>query len=131
MVKTALATAGVVALLGAPAPAYAAQGSSGPFSGVVRQNQVRTHRFDNNPLGLACPQVMTSYTVSLAYTPTTDALTLSVGSLSATGGNGTASLTVEGGYCTSFDIKVTGTSVDTAAQYTVTVTRGSATTVTL
>ncbi|HWL36980.1 MAG TPA: hypothetical protein VNQ77_12375 [Frankiaceae bacterium] len=129
MIKTALATAGIVALLSAPA--HAAQGSSGPFTGHVRQNQVRTHRFDNNPLGLACPQVMTSYTVSLAYTPTTDALTLSVGSLSTTGSNGTASLTVEGSYCTQFDIKVAGTSVDTVAHYTVTVSRGGATTVEL
>lgn len=123
MIKTALATAGVLALLSGPA--YAAQGSSGPFSGVVRQNQARTHRYDNNPLGLACPQVMTSYTVSLAYTPTTDVLTLSVGSLSATGSGGQASLSFEGSYCTAFDIRVTGTSVDTVAQYTVTVTRGS------
>lgn len=129
MIKTALATAGIVALLSAPA--YAAQGSSGPFSGVVRQNQVRTHHFDNNPAGLACPQVMTSYTVSLAYTPTSDALTLSVGSASVTGSDGQASLTVEGSYCTAFPIKVTGTSVDTVAHYTVTVSRGGATTVVL
>lgn len=116
------ATAGIVALLGSPA--YAARGSAGPFSGVIRQNQFRTHQLDNNPAGLACPQVMTTYTVSLAYTPATDVLTLSVGTLSAAGSNGQASLTFEGSYCTAFPIKVSGTSVDTVAHHTVTVTRG-------
>lgn len=129
MRKTALAAAGIAVLLSTPASA--AQGSSGPFSGVIRQNQVRTHHFDNNPLGLHCQQVMTTYTVSLAHTPTTDVLTLSVGSLSATGSNGTATLTLDRSYCTAFDIKVSGTSVDTVSQYTVTVTRGSATVVTI
>jgi hypothetical protein len=127
MTKTMLAAAasGLVVLLAAPASA--AQGSSGPFSGVIRQNQTKTHRYDNNPLGMACPQVMTTYTVTLTYTPPTDTLTLSVGSLSATGSNGTASLSFEGSYCTAFDIKVTGTSVGTAAQYTVNVSRGGGT----
>lgn len=127
IVKTALATAGIVALLSGPA--YAAQGSSGPFTGVIRQNQVKTHHYDNNPLNMACPQVMATYTVTLAYTPTTDALTLTVGGTSVTGSDGTATLTLERSYCTAFDIKVTGTSVATVSQYTVTVTRGSGGTV--
>ena len=127
MTKTLLAAAGITALLAAPAGA--AQGSSGPFSGVIRQNQVKTHHYDNNPLNQACPQVMTTYTVTLTYTPPTDSLTLSVGSLSATGSGGSASLSFEGNYCTEFDIKVSGTSVDTVAHYTVTVTRGGSGTV--
>ena len=122
MTKTLLAAAGIVAVLAAPAPA--AQGSSGPFSGTVRQNQTKTHAYDNNPLNQSCPAVMTSYTVSLSYTPTSDTLTLAVGSLSTTGSNGTATLSFESSYCTSFDIAVTGTSVASVAHYTVTVTRG-------
>jgi len=123
MIRTALATAGIVAFLAAPASA--AQGSTGPFTGVIRENQVKTHRYDNNPLNQACIQVMQTYTVTLTYAPTTDALTLSVGSQSVTGSNGTASLSFERSYCTSFDVKVTGTSVESVAQYTVTVTRGA------
>ena len=122
MTKTLLAAAGIVAVLATSAPA--AQGGTGPFSGTVRQNQTKTHHYDNNPQNLPCQQVMTTYTVSLSYTPTSDTLTLSVGSLSSTGSNGSATLSFERSYCTSFDIQVTGTSVASVAQYTVTVSRG-------
>ena len=122
MTKTLLAAVGAVAVLAAPATA--AQGSSGPFTGVIRQGQTKTHSYDNNPLNMNCPAVMTSYTVTLTYTPTTDTLTLSVGTLSATGSNGTATLSFERSYCTAFDIKVTGTSVASTAHYTVNVSRG-------
>ena len=122
MTKTLLAAVGAVAILSGPATA--APGSTGPFSGVVRQNQTKTHQYDNNPLNNPCQQVITTYTVSLTYTPTSDVLTLSVGSLSATGSNGSASLSFEANYCTSFEVKVIGTSVQSAAQYTVNVSRG-------
>lgn len=127
MVKTFLAAAGAVVVLASPASA--AQGSAGPFSGTIRQNQTKTHQYDNNPLNMACIQVMATYTVTLNYTPTTDVLTLTAGGTSVTGSNGTATLSLERSYCTAFDIKVSGTSVDSAAQYTVTVTRGSGGTV--
>lgn len=104
-----------------------ASASTGPFQGHVRQGQTDVHTFDNNPQNLPCPQVMTTYTVTLTYTPTSDVLTLTVGSLSATGSNGFAQLTFERNVCTSFDILVTGTSVARRAAYEVTVTEGGAT----
>lgn len=129
MVKTILATAGAVALLASPASAAQQQGSAGPFSGSVRDNRTQTHRYNNNPENLACIQVMASYTITLNYTPVTDTLTLTAGGTSVTGSNGVATLSLERSYCTAFDIKVTGTSVASVAQYTVTVTRGSGGTV--
>ena len=134
MIKTFLAAAGAVALLTSPAIAAKPQpqpGSTGPFSGTVKQNQTATHRYDNNPLNQACIQVMSTYTVTLTYAPTTDVLTLTAGGTSVTGSNGTATLSLERSYCTAFDIKVTGTSVASTAQYTVTVARGTGTVVTL
>lgn len=52
-------------------------------------------------------------------------LTLSVDSLSATGSGGVATLSFDRSWCTAFDLKVSGTSVESFAQYTVTVSRGS------
>ena len=92
-------------------PASAAQGSPGPFPGVVPEGQTRTHAFDNDPANQGCPQVMTTYTVMAGYAPATDVLTLSVGTSSATGSNGQASLSLSASWCTAFDIRVTGTSV--------------------
>ena len=126
MTKTALAAFGLAALLSVPATA--AQGTTGPFSGTVRENQTRTHRYDNNPDNNLCPAVQQTYTVTLNYTPTTDVLTLNVGDLSATGSNGQATLTFDASYCTAFPIRVTGTSVESVASYTVTVSRGGGTT---
>jgi hypothetical protein len=122
MLKTAVAATGLAVLLASPATA--AQGGTGPFSGTVRQGQTKTHRYDNNPLNNPCPLVIVNYTVTLTYAPASDVLTLSVGSLSATGSNGFASLSFERSYCTSFDITVTGTTVQHVASYTVTVSRG-------
>lgn len=121
MRKTALAATGLAVLLASP---VSAAGGTGPFTGTVRQNQTRTHQYDNNPLNNPCIQIVTTYTVSLDYLPTTDTLTLSVGSLSATGTGGHASLSFQASWCTSFAIKVTGTSVERVASYTVTVSRG-------
>lgn len=122
MTKTLLAATGLVALLATAAPA--APGSTGPFTGTVRQGQTKTHRYDNNPQNNPCPAVIVFYTVSLSYTPTSDTLTLTAGGQTATGSNGSASVSFEAGYCASFDIKVTGTSVASVADYTVTVSRG-------
>lgn len=122
LTKTALAATGLVVLLASPA---VAAGGTGPFTGNVRQGQTKVHTYDNNPLNQPCIQIVVDYTVTLTYAPATDVLTLSVGSLSATGQNGVATLTFQRSYCTSFDIAVTGTSVERIAQYTVTVTRGN------
>ena len=124
MTRTALAAFGVAALLASPAGA--ATGSAGPFAGVVRQGQVKHHLYDNNPLKQDCVQLATPYTVSLSYAPPTDAVTLTVGTKSVTGSNGGASVSFVSGFCTSFDVVVTGTSVGNTAGYVVTVTRGSA-----
>ena len=121
-----IAAAAVVAAVTAT-PAAAAQGTPGPFPGVVTQGQTRTHAFDNDPADQGCPHVMTTCTVLLAYTPASDVLTLSVGSSSATGSNGQASLSLSASWCTAFDIRVTGTSVRAAAGYVVTVIRGGPT----
>lgn len=122
MLKTALAAAGLATLLATPA--VAGPGSTGPFTGSVRQGQTRTHHYDNNPQNNPCPLVLVNYTVSLTYAPTSDTLTLTAGGTSVTGSGGSAVLSFEASYCTSFAIKVTGTSVATVASYTVTVSRG-------
>ena len=118
---TARIVASLLVLL-ALVPLAAAQ--TGPFTGTVRENQTRIHHYDNNPENNLCPQVITTYTVTLTYTPTTDVLTLTAGGQTVTGSNGTAVLTFEGNYCTAFAIRVTGTSVESVATYTVNVSRG-------
>lgn len=100
--------------------------STGPFTGKVRQGQTRTHHYDNNPGGAICPALLTTYSVVLEYTPTSDTLTLEAGGQTATGSNGFAAVSFEGPVCTSFNIKVTGTSVASSASYVVTVTSGGA-----
>lgn len=105
------------------APAALAAGT-GPFSGSVRQGQTDRHRYDNNPGGDPCPQVQVFYTVTLTYTPTTDVLTLRVGSHTAVGSGGTATLSFEAPYCTAFTIEVIGTQVARSASYTVNVSKG-------
>ena len=119
MRRAVLAAAGLSVLLVSPASA-----STGPFTGTVRENQTRTHSYDNNPQNLACIQVMATYTVTLTYTPTTDVLSLTAGGVTATGSNGVAVLSFERSWCTAFQIRVTGTSVERTAAYTVTVRRG-------
>lgn len=98
--------------------------NEGPFSGTVRQNQTRTHMYDNNPGGDPCPQVIVWYTVTLTWTPTTDTLTLSAGGQTVTATGGTASVSFEASYCTSFQIQVTGTQVANRASYTATISSG-------
>lgn len=105
------------------APAALAAGT-GPFTGSVRQGETDRHRYDNNQGGNPCPQVQVFYTVTLEYTPTTDTLTLEANGYTAVGSGGTAVVSFEAPYCTSFTIKVTGTQVADSASYTVTVSRG-------
>ena len=119
MGRTLLVALGLTAMLAPPATA-----DTGPFTGTVRQGQTRHHRYDNNPQNDPCPQVIVFYTVSLTYAPTTDTLTVSAGGQTATGSGGTASVSFEAPYCTSFRVSVTGTSVATIASYTVNVSRG-------
>ena len=126
MTRTLTTAAAAVALLASPAGA--ATGTPGPFAGVVRQGETRTHWFDNNPLDQPCPNPMTTYVVALHYTPTTDVLTLSVGSTTVTGSGGGASIGFVGNWCTAFDIRVGGASVANVAVYRVTVTQGTGTT---
>lgn len=123
MRKTAAAVLGLVSVLVLPATgAYAASGT-GPFTGSVAQGETDTHTYDNNPTNNPCIALAVPYTVTLAYAPTSDTLTLSVPGASATGSGGTASLTVTRGVCTEFAITVTGTSVASSATYAVNVVR--------
>ena len=117
------AAAGLVTALAAPAPASAATGTPGPFAGAVRQGQTVRHDYDNNPGGNPCVDIVARYTVTLAYAPATDTLTLAAVDQTATGRNGLASVSVVQGVCAAFPVTVTGTSVAGTAAYTVTVTR--------
>jgi hypothetical protein len=119
---TMLSAAGLAAVLAAPA---VAAGTPGPFVGTVAQGQTKTHLYDNNPTKSDCIQLAVPYTVSVTYAPSSDTLTLSVGSLTATGSNGSARLSFVGSTCTSFAVSVTGTSVARTAAYVVTVSSGS------
>lgn len=110
----------LLASLAALAPLAAA--TTGPYVGTVRQGEVDAHHYDNNPKGDPCLQIVTTYTVTLAYAPAGDVLTLTVGTRSVSG-NG-ASVTFTAGVCTAFDFTVTGTQVADLAAYDVTVTSG-------
>ena len=125
MTRAIVAALAAVAL--AAAPASAARGTPGPFPGAVRHGETRTHAFDNDPLDQGCPQVMTTYTVTLSYAPPTDVLALYVGTFGVTGHDGRASLSLTASWCTSFDLRVTGTAVGATAGYIVNVVRGGAT----
>lgn len=118
---SALAAAGLVTALAVPASA--ATGTPGPFAGAVRQGQTVRHDYDNNPGGNPCVDIVARYTVTLAYAPATDTLTLAAVDQAATGRNGLASVSVVQGICAAFPVTVTGTSVAGTAAYTVTVTR--------
>lgn len=129
MRKSVLSALGLVsafALVPVLAGPAGAAGTTGPFTGVVRQGDTRTHTYDNNPSNSHCIQLATDYTVTLTYAPASDVLTLSALGKTVTGTGGVATLTGTSGWCTRFTITVTGTSVASTAPYTVTVTRGSA-----
>jgi hypothetical protein len=121
MTRTLAAAAAAVAILASPAGAVT--GTPGPFAGAVRQGDSRTYRFSDVPPDGRCPNPMTWHLVSLAYQPTTDRLTLTAAGVTATGGGGGAQVAIYGNWCTSFDVTVTGTSVATAAVFTVSVRR--------
>lgn len=112
----------LLACLAALAPVAAA--ATGPYAGTVRQGETDAHEYDNHPKHGACLQIVTRWTVTLAYAPATDVLTLEVEGLAATGANGLATLSFLAGVCTAFTVQVTGTSVATEAAYSVAVTSG-------
>jgi hypothetical protein len=120
MRKTAVAALGLVSLLALPA---SAANGTGPFTGSVAQGETDTHVYDNNPSNNPCLALAVTYTVTLAYAPTSDTLTLSVPGKTVTGSGGTATANVTRGICTEFSIGVTGTSVASSATYVVSVTR--------
>lgn len=93
--------------------------SPGPFVGTVEEDQTATHRFDNQPPGAGCVEVLVPYVVVLDYAPGTAQLSLSVGDDTAAGEAGAAVLHLERSPCTSFLIEVTGEDVADEAAYTV------------
>ncbi|HEX2022515.1 MAG TPA: hypothetical protein VHH36_07365 [Candidatus Thermoplasmatota archaeon] len=111
-------------LLAVLATVPTAVAAEGPFHGAVRQGDVKTHHFDNNPQNNPCIQLIVTYTVTLTHVPTTDTLTLSAGGQTATSSGGVATVSFEASFCTAFDITVTGTDVENVARYTVHVSRG-------
>lgn len=102
--------------------APAASAATGPYAGVVRQGETDWHSYDNNPTNSPCIQMATTYTVTLAYAPTSDVLTLSVAGKTASGSG--AGISFQAGVCAAFPIAVTGTQVADLAAYEVTVTGG-------
>lgn len=96
--------------------------TAAPHAGLVAQGETRTHDFDNTPRdGNACIHLATTWTVTLAYAPPTDTLTLRAGGVTATGRDGVASVSFVSGVCTAFAIEVEGTRVENVAAYAVSV----------
>lgn len=96
-----------------------------PMAGAVRTGQTHVHTYDGTRGGLIlCPMVgVVGYAVYLTWAPTSDALTLTVpGRGSATDDDGSAMVWFTGGPCARFEVRVTGTSVDTLAAYQIRVT---------
>ena len=106
LAPSALASDGP-ALVGVPAHA----GSVG--QGGAASYAYSTHG-DQPCLAIYQPRV---FTVTLAYAPPSDVLTLSVGTASATGSGGAATLSFVDNYCTAFTVRVVGTSVASSAEY--------------
>lgn len=119
---TATLTTALLAILLA-VPATLAAGAPGPFVGAVADGDTNAHAYDNNPTGSPCPQVMATYTVSLAAQPATDTLVLSVGERQSSTNAGVTAFSFADSWCTSFTITVTGADVAALATYEVTVTR--------
>lgn len=114
----------LLAVLLAPSAIASTAGPSAPVhAGSVAQGQVSSSTFsthgDQPCLAIYMPRV---FTVTLAYAPVTDTLSLAAGGASDTGSNGAATVSFVANYCTVFTIQVTGTSVADSAQYVWTVT---------
>lgn len=123
-----VAVSAILLTLTGPAAAFHPVGHEGPFLGVLFDDGQRLHhRYDNNPTGGSCIQVVANFTVEIRYDPPVDRLRLTVdhpfGSevVNATGGN--ASLTFVNAWCTAFEIEVTGIAVAQVDVYEVTVER--------
>lgn len=88
-------------------------GTGSVSQGTTSSTGYSTHG-DQPCLDVYMPRV---YTVTLAYSPPGDVLTLSVGELAATGSDGHAVLSFVANYCTAFTVSVKGTSVADSASY--------------
>ncbi len=104
-------------------PSATAAGAGPAFADTVAQDETNHHTFTNAPKGSQCIQITASYTIQLTHAPTDAVLTLEAGGSSTNVTGGTGSLTITKGWCTSFTISVTGTSVEDQAAYALTVTR--------
>jgi hypothetical protein len=124
MRATAFAGLGLAAVL--TVPAAAVTGSPGPFAGVLRQGETKTYVYDNNPTREQCVTLATAYSVGLTYAPPSDTLTITANGITRTATGGGTTISFVSGFCTSFTITVTGTSVGTVAPFAVTVSRGAA-----
>lgn len=120
MRPTLLAPALLTLLLVAPLA-----GAHGPYSGRVAQGEVDVYVEDHS--GPVCGDAFTRWTVSLAYSPASDTLTLVVPDHGvAVGRNGHASVSfTTPTTCAHFAILVQGTLVRRAADYAVTVATGA------
>lgn len=100
-------------------------GAHGPYSGQVRTGEADVYTEDHS--GPICGQAFTSWTVTLAYAPATDTLTLAVPHAGVSvGKDGAASVTfTTSTTCAQFEILVQGTLVRSVADYSVTVATGA------
>ena len=123
MARLAFAACLLAAFLVPSALASTAGPSAPVHAGSVAQGQTDSSTFsthgDQPCLAVYMPRV---FTVSLAYAPVSDSLTVSAGGVSDTGANGVATVSFVANYCTVFTIQVTGTSVAESAEYVWTVT---------
>lgn len=98
-------------------------GAHGPFTGTVGQGEKDTYHVDHQ--GDICAQVLTSWVVTLTWTPRTNSLTLTVPGRGSDGGfGGFAEVRwTSPSSCDEFDVVVEGTLVIGFASYTATVNR--------
>lgn len=93
-------------------------GAHGPYYGLALQGSSDRYTVDHD--GPACLDSIRDWSVTLEYSPASDTLTLTVpGRGSDVGQNGFAEVTFRTmDSCALFDVYVNGTSVATAATYT-------------
>lgn len=126
MARAILAVALLAALLfpAAVASTNPVLPSSGAHKGAVAEGQSSSFTYASHPAGTECLAIYLprTYTVTLAYAPVDDTLTLRVGTHSDAGAAGRASVSFVANYCTAFTITVTGTSVASTADFVTAVT---------
>lgn len=111
----------MLVLLALSLPASAANVS---YEGTVQQGETDVHRYPGVGSGDPCDEILVPYTAVLSYAPEGDTLSLSRGDLSVPGVGGRAYLTFYAGVCWGFELAVTGTCVEDAAAYTLTIEQG-------